>query len=420
MSYSLKIQSSLGNLIDTVKADSANDLVRKAVLVLKKGMSQAPNRGYTSISFKYDKDLIKQVVQTVNNKLDSDLKSLDGILVGSLNREIEIKWDELKDVTPFSVPEPEPPSLSNIPREPTITDDGYRVPINIMNILMPSRKRKEQELAHQAFEKAHDLWKKQKGEIESEYERLKSQHEKSKIAWLQIKETFLSKQKQHNLDIDNYKELYDHPQGVVFWFSKVLDKLDYSLSYPRKNELDYEPKAKLLVVDMELPSPDDIPNVKAVKVNQTQETINEIPITEKERERLYDNVIYQIVLMCINKIYHHDIEGVVDTVVLNGWVTSISKATGKETRACILSIQTSRPEFQNLDLSKVDPKSCFHSLKGIGSTKLHGLTPVAPIVSISREDKRFVQSHDVAEGLSEGSNLAAMDWEEFEQLISSR
>jgi restriction system protein len=106
-----------------------------------------------------------------------------------------------------------------------------------------------------------------------------------------------------------------------------------------------------------------------------------------------------------------------DSVVFNGWVTSIDKATGKEVTACILSLQTVRQEFLDNNLAGVDPKTCFRSLKGVGSSQLHGLAAVAPVLTVSREDRRFVASHPVAEGLDDSYNLAAMDWEDFEHLI---
>lgn len=68
-------------------------------------------------------------------------------------------------------------------------------------------------------------------------------------------------------------------------------------------------------------------------------------------------------------------------------------------------------------LELVDPKVCFKNLKGVGSSKLHSLAPIAPIIKINKEDERFVSSYDVAETLEESTNLAAMDWQDFEQLI---
>lgn len=71
----------------------------------------------------------------------------------------------------------------------------------------------------------------------------------------------------------------------------------------------------------------------------------------------------------------------------------------------------------SINLVNVDPKACFKNLKGVGSSKLHSLTPIAPILNISREDKRFISSYEVAGELDETCNLAAMDWEDFEHLI---
>jgi restriction system protein len=102
---------------------------------------------------------------------------------------------------------------------------------------------------------------------------------------------------------------------------------------------------------------------------------------------------------------------------LNGWVKSINKATGKMTNSCIVSIQVKKEEFIDIDLLNVDPKICFKNLKGLGSSKLIGITPIQPIIQVNRNDKRFVSSYDVTQTLDEGYNLAAMGWEDFEHLI---
>jgi restriction system protein len=82
-----------------------------------------------------------------------------------------------------------------------------------------------------------------------------------------------------------------------------------------------------------------------------------------------------------------------------------------------MSVQAKKEEFQKINLARVDPKACFKALKGVGSSALHSLTPIAPVLKINREDKRFVASYAVAGQLDERTNLAAMDWEDFEHLI---
>jgi len=134
-------------------------------------------------------------------------------------------------------------------------------------------------------------------------------------------------------------------------------------------------------------------------------------------EKLYDSVIYQIVLRTIHELFEADTVDALAAVSLNGRVRFISKATGKPEEACIVSVQVKKQEFIEIDLANVDPKTCFKMLKGIGSSKLHGITPVKPVLQIDRTDRRFIEGHAVADGLDESTNIAAMDWEEFEHLI---
>jgi len=55
-------------------------------------------------------------------------------------------------------------------------------------------------------------------------------------------------------------------------------------------------------------------------------------------------------------------------------------------------------------------KACFKKLKGVGSSKLHGLAAVAPIIKLQKDDDRFVAGYDVADRILEGDNLAIMNW----------
>lgn len=71
----------------------------------------------------------------------------------------------------------------------------------------------------------------------------------------------------------------------------------------------------------------------------------------------------------------------------------------------------------DVQLKNVDPKLCFKSLKGVGSSKLSSITPIRPIAHINKSDSRFVQSHSVMDELDQSVNLAEMDWGDFEHLI---
>jgi restriction system protein len=105
------------------------------------------------------------------------------------------------------------------------------------------------------------------------------------------------------------------------------------------------------------------------------------------------------------------------SIVFNGWVHAVDKATGASTHPCILTVQAAKSEFMALNLSQVDMKACFRSLKGISGGKLIDFSPVRPVLSLDREDPRFVGSYNFAEALDDKTNLAAMNWLDFENLI---
>jgi len=191
----------------------------------------------------------------------------------------------------------------------------------------------------------------------------------------------------------------------------------YPEYFPQEFELDYDPETKILIVEYSLPAPHHLPTLKEVKFIQSRNEFTEIHISDSALNTLYDEVVYQIALRTLYELFKADIIKVIDSIVFNGWVNSINKATGKKTNSCIISIYVKRDEFLSINLKLVDPKECFKMLKGVGSSKLHGLAAIPPIMQISREDKRFVQSREVAGRLDESVNIAAMDWEDFEHLV---
>jgi len=82
-----------------------------------------------------------------------------------------------------------------------------------------------------------------------------------------------------------------------------------------------------------------------------------------------------------------------------------------------MSLEAGKDEFLAINLRQVDPKLCFKKLKGVSASKLIELSPVKPLVVLNREDKRFVEGYAVADAIDERTNLAAMDWLDFENLI---
>ena len=237
--------------------------------------------------------------------------------------------------------------------------------------------------------------------------------------WKKDKKDFLLEQEVMIEAMEIRKEnYYNCDQNAIEEYCKmVLLNSEYHQNFPKEFELKYTPENKIIILDYQLPPINSIPTLKDVKYIQTRDEFTEKHIPETELSKLYDSILYQITLRTIHELYEADQINALESIIFNGYVDSINPATGQENNACVLSIQAGKEEFEKINLAMIEPKACFKTLKGVGSSKLYSLTPIPPLVKLDHEDSRFTDSYSVVDGIDEGYNLAAMDWEDFENLI---
>ena len=157
--------------------------------------------------------------------------------------------------------------------------------------------------------------------------------------------------------------------------------------------------------------------MKEVKYVASRSEFQEIPNPETWLRKTYDDVLYQVSLRTLYELFTTDTADVLTSVVFNGWVRSIDRATGSEVHACVMSLEARKDEFLAINLQQVDFKACFKKLKGVSASKLIELSPVKPLVMLIKTDHRFVEGYSVVDGIDSRTNLAAMDWLDFENLI---
>lgn len=136
---------------------------------------------------------------------------------------------------------------------------------------------------------------------------------------------------------------------------------------------------------------------------------------DKDLPKLYEKHIYTLCLNTIHDAFAVDTTNLAKSIIYNGFVEDYSPRTGRLERCLILSLMVDRDGFMSIDLTHVDPKQCFKALKGVSAAKLIDIVPVQPVLQINKEDHRFIEGKNVT--VSEGTNLAAMPWEDFEQLV---
>jgi len=363
------------------------------------------------------------------------LESLENTLQHTLTHDDTVDWNSLKDQSTFTKPKPilklpSKPALNQIPVEPDRNAPEYQPRITWLDRLSTKRSAARGQEAKNRYAKAYNEWQKLEEELrlqnvhtEKKYEeevvRVKRDHRMAMTKWEEDRAEFRAKKGHHNRAIDQQRKdwLAGNRVAVEAYCDMVLSNSEYDECCPQEFELEYNQSNKILLVDYQLPPPRALPSLTEVKYVMSRKEFTEKHLPQARKRKLYDDLLYQITLRTIHELFEADTAEALSAVVFNGYVASIDKGTGKEANACVLSVQADREAFTEINLEYVDPKTCFRKLKGVGSTKLHSITPVPPLLTLSRDDSRFVADQGVVNKLDEGENLALMDWEEFEHLI---
>lgn len=375
------------------------------------------------------------------------LQEIDNILLLSLEIDDVVNWERLKDKSKFdlvspkinlnrllvAVSKPVEPLINSKPEEPIKAK--YEPIFSFFDNIFKSRKDKKINISNTLFENAMSNWKTECETIErinqssfEEYQLLVKKYEKklenirlenlSDVSkWENSKDEFIKTQNIENAKIEKFRIDYMNVDGnaILEYCELVLNNSEYPDSFPKGFELEYNPDTKILIVEYSLPAIEALPILSEVKFIKNE--LKEYYISENQLLKIFDNTMYNITLRTIHELFEADVINAIEAISFNGWVNSLNKATGKRDNNCILSIQIKKKEFIEIKLENVDAKTCFKNFKGVGSSKLSGLTPIQPILQINRTDRRFRSHYDVADSLDNSTNLALMDWEDFEHLI---
>ncbi|QNP63952.1 restriction endonuclease [Streptomyces genisteinicus] len=207
----------------------------------------------------------------------------------------------------------------------------------------------------------------------------------------------------------------DEPDTVVEYFSAALcASAAWPDGFPRQVSAAYDRAARQLVLDWELPAYQAVPEAKGVRylVGTDQEKV--VPRPVAQRRALYRDVLAQSVLLAVRELYAADEPGVLDGVVLNGFVDDVDPATGRAGRIVVASLSVGRADFQAVNLALVSAVDCLTGgLGGHLSARPDQRAAVRPLRSPAQ-----VGSGVVSHGDGEEPDLLAMDPIAFEGLVA--
>jgi restriction system protein len=376
---------------------------------------------------KYDAFTKKQNVISGHAAADDitaeSIAQLDGlalILVHTLKVDDHIDWESLKDKTkydfPTRFPEAEPSSCPE--KKPEYAEPR----VGFFNLI----RGKKAEILAAAADKHHSAtraWE------DREHQR-QSNHSKAVAEWKQRQQRFwddhLAKQAQFeeeqiasHAEVDRLRAdvASGDEDAVIEHASLVLEASDYNRLFEKSYLVQYQRANRLLKVAYDLPTVEALPAIKSVKFMKVTGELRENYIGERERKSNFESVAYQICLRTLHELFEADEHDNIGSVLFNGFVNFVDPATGIERRSCLLSVLVDREKFTAIDLSRVEPKTCFKALKGVSAASLASMAPIPPVMEMDTEDRRFIEAREVGSNIDQSTNLASISWEDFEHLV---
>ncbi len=204
-------------------------------------------------------------------------------------------------------------------------------------------------------------------------------------------------------------------QQVVQYFDIVIDGLDVPLTVPKTWDLDYDEEQQILILEVSLP---DVVHGEIFKDVSLKSGNVQKPLNQKEVKEEVPKIHPAIMLRYAYDVFVSDSENKISLLVVNGWVEYDNPATGLKTRTYTSSLVVEREQILAINLEKLDPIVAFANLKGKSAGKLIDIIPVTPVMTLNTKDKRFIDTKEVLDKLGSETNLASMDWQDFESLIA--
>ncbi|MGW2255995.1 restriction endonuclease [Kitasatospora sp. NPDC001660] len=204
------------------------------------------------------------------------------------------------------------------------------------------------------------------------------------------------------------------PEAVQEYFTAGLyASAAWPEGFPHRLVAAWEASTRQLVVNWELPGPDVVPAASRVRYVKSDDREAEVARPATERKALYREVLAQTSLRVAAELFRADRDGMLDSVVLNGFVRGIDPATGRESERFLSTLSASRAGFAGLALDRVAPVECFQGLGGTLSARPERLDEVRP-----ERLPETVGGSLAGHGGEDDPDLFEMDPIEFENLIA--
>jgi restriction system protein len=351
-----------------------------------------------------------------NSELSEKIAELGEILEHTLDIDDAIAFDSLrvKDEFPPLLP---PHELATVVSPPDKQQFLKQVkPMGFLENALGMRSRHQREIQMAEEQYADAL--KAHGASEAEKELKLAQ---LKAEYVANREAFLKKVQQRDQEVSELEAAYkeSEPSAIITYTTMVLERSEYPEDFPQRFRLAYASESKEMVVEYELPWVNVIPTAAEYKYNKIKDAIDKKPRKLNEIKQLYRDIVAAVTIRTIHEILEADQANHVQVVTFNGLVTAVDPATGKDVRPCLISVRTTRNNFMDLNLRRIDKQVCLRNLGAQVSSRPDERLAVKPVIEFDMVDKRYVEQGDILSNLDTRSNLMDLTPSEFENVVSN-
>nr|WP_288526297.1 restriction endonuclease [uncultured Romboutsia sp.] len=313
----------------------------------------------------------------LTNNIDIYIKNLNNI-INSKCREISIEEFIKKDLQELKLPEEllvpyTKPSELNI-RKSNIIEKLFEGPKQKYNLYVKEEKER--------YEKEYNIYEENEANRKSKIESLIKVHE------LQTNEI-----------INTKKELYKNRDASIIssYKAELLNQIEYPVEFKRCINTGYCKDSNKLVIDYLLPDIQIVPDKTGYEYKKTKDEIKAITMSVKDRNSIYNQVVFSIALNSISNVFNQDIHNNIDTIVFNGYIKDIDSSTGQDINPYIISVMVDKNIFNSIDMSRIDKLKCLkQTMQGridIGSNLC--FKEITPIAKCDYLNKSVISSESI-------------------------
>ena len=168
---------------------------------------------------------------------------------------------------------------------------------------------------------------------------------------------------------------YGTADAVQEYLRIVLSNSVYPSHFPVKHEFQFDPATAELQLQVLVPAPDTLSDIKAYRYIKSSDEITGTSLSQKARRDRYTGAVHAVALRSMHEVFEADRRGLVKTISLEVGTETIDPATGREAYIPFVATCAERDSFLEFDLSSVVPAATLAHLGAAISKNPFGLVP---------------------------------------------